>query len=87
MKLNDFEALSFDCYGALIDWKTRIAAVLRAWSLRRGLSMTDEALLAAYATHEAAAKRSSTPTPTLPGHPGPRPPEPRPRPWRGGHRR
>jgi 2-haloacid dehalogenase len=29
VKLSDFEALSFDCYGTLIDWEAGIAAVLR----------------------------------------------------------
>ena len=29
MQLTDFEALSFDCYGTLIDWEAGIAAVLR----------------------------------------------------------
>jgi 2-haloalkanoic acid dehalogenase type II len=56
VKLTEFEALSFDCYGTLIDWEAGIAAVLRAWASRRGLSMTDEALLTAYSAHEAAAE-------------------------------
>ena len=29
LDLTDFEALSFDCYGTLIDWEAGIAAVLR----------------------------------------------------------
>ncbi|GIJ60091.1 haloacid dehalogenase type II [Virgisporangium aurantiacum] len=56
MKLSDFDALSFDCYGTLIDWEAGIAAVLRPWADAHDLSMTDEQLLAAYSTHEARAE-------------------------------
>jgi 2-haloacid dehalogenase len=61
VELAGFEALSFDCYGTLIDWEAGIAAVLSPWARSRGLDMTDEALLAAYSGHEA---RTET------GHPG-----------------
>jgi 2-haloalkanoic acid dehalogenase type II len=56
VKLNDFEALSFDCYGTLIDWEAGIAAVLNAWAKTRGLDLDEEQLLAAYSAHEAAAE-------------------------------
>jgi 2-haloalkanoic acid dehalogenase type II len=56
VKLSDFDALSFDCYGTLIDWEAGLAAVLRGWAGRHGVGLDDEALLAAYATHEAAAE-------------------------------
>ena len=56
MNLSDFDALSFDCYGTLIDWETGIAAELRHWADARGLAMTDEELLTAYSTHEAEAE-------------------------------
>jgi putative hydrolase of the HAD superfamily len=52
MKLTDFEALSFDCYGTLIDWETGLAAVLGPWARSRGLTLDDEALLVAYSRHE-----------------------------------
>ena len=58
MNLDDFEALSFDCYGTLIDWETGLVAVLREWATRRGLQMDDQALITAYGSHEAAAERS-----------------------------
>jgi putative hydrolase of the HAD superfamily len=45
-----FRALSFDCYGTLIDWETGIVEALRPWSARHGID--DEALLAAFAAHE-----------------------------------
>jgi 2-haloalkanoic acid dehalogenase type II len=56
MDLTDFDALSFDCYGTLIDWEAGIVAALRAWAQANGLEMTDEALLLGFAKHEAAAE-------------------------------
>ncbi len=56
MDLADFDALSFDCYGTLIDWETGIAAVLGPWARSRGLDVGDEALLTAYSGHEARAE-------------------------------
>ncbi|HET9654255.1 MAG TPA: haloacid dehalogenase type II [Kineosporiaceae bacterium] len=53
MQLTDFDALSFDCYGTLIDWETGIAAQLRPWAQSRGLDRSDEDLLAAFGQHEA----------------------------------
>ena len=53
MRLTDFEALSFDCYGTLIDWEAGIAAVLTPWARahRRGIGI--EELLERYAAAEA----------------------------------
>jgi 2-haloacid dehalogenase len=56
VKITDFEALSFDCYGTLIDWEAGIAAVLGPWARSRGLAIEDEALLTAYGAHEARAE-------------------------------
>jgi 2-haloalkanoic acid dehalogenase type II len=53
MNLGDYQALSFDCYGTLIDWETGIAAVLTPWARENGLDLDAEQLLAAYADHEA----------------------------------
>jgi 2-haloacid dehalogenase len=52
MKFTDFDALSFDCYGTLIDWEAGIAAVLAPWAARCGLDLDQEQLLAAYAAAE-----------------------------------
>jgi 2-haloacid dehalogenase len=49
MKLTDFEALSFDCYGTLIDWESGLSAVLVPWARERGLTLTAEQLLTEYA--------------------------------------
>jgi putative hydrolase of the HAD superfamily len=56
VRLVEFDALSFDCYGTLIDWEAGIAAVLNPWAKARGLRLDDEQLLTAYAFHEAAAE-------------------------------
>jgi 2-haloacid dehalogenase len=52
LKFTDYEALSFDCYGTLIDWEAGIAAVLSPWAMRHGLDLDQERLLEAYAAHE-----------------------------------
>lgn len=52
--LTRYKALSFDCYGTLIDWEAGIAAVLAPWAREQGLDLADEELLLAYADNEAA---------------------------------
>lgn len=47
-----FQAMSFDCYGTLIDWETGLANVLRPWAARRGLALDDQQLIAAHGRHE-----------------------------------
>jgi 2-haloacid dehalogenase len=44
-----YDALTFDCYGTLIDWETGIAAALR----QAGASGSDDELLESFARHEA----------------------------------
>jgi 2-haloacid dehalogenase len=56
MKLTDFEALSFDCYGTLIDWEAGLSAVLVPWARERGLNLTGEQLLTEYSPFEAVAE-------------------------------
>src|SRR5213078_1392740 len=56
MKLTDFEALSFDCYGTLIDWEAGLSAVLVPWVRERGLNLTGEQLLTEYSPFEAVAE-------------------------------
>jgi 2-haloacid dehalogenase len=65
LDLTTFRALSFDCYGTLIDWETGMAAVLVPWAREQGLDVGAEDLLAAYARHEAAVERE-TPTARYP---------------------
>ena len=49
-----YDALTFDCYGTLIDWETGILNGLRPVLAAHGIERDDEALLEAYARHEAA---------------------------------
>jgi len=53
VRLTDFGALSFDCYGTLIDWEAGLSAVLTPWARERGLQLTEEQLLTAYSPLEA----------------------------------
>ena len=48
-----FDALTFDCYGTLIDWEAGIGAALRAVLDPRGVAIDDDVLLETYARHEA----------------------------------
>ncbi len=48
-----FAALTFDCYGTLIDWESGIAAGLRRTLGPAAASVTDDALLERYGRHEA----------------------------------
>jgi 2-haloacid dehalogenase len=58
LDLRNFEALTFDCYGTLIDWPAGILAVLRPFRDAHGIDATDEELLAAYGRAEAHIQRS-----------------------------
>jgi 2-haloacid dehalogenase len=53
MKLSDADALSFDCYGTLIDWEAGIGAVLVPWARVHHLDVSVEGLLERYALAEA----------------------------------
>jgi 2-haloacid dehalogenase len=52
MRLTDFSALTFDCYGTLIDWETGILAALRPWTAAHRVEAGDEELLAAFGRAE-----------------------------------
>jgi len=49
-----FDALTFDCYGTLIDWETGILAGLAPVLARAGVQRDSDELLEVYAKHEAA---------------------------------
>jgi 2-haloacid dehalogenase len=57
VRLTGFRALSFDCYGTLIDWESGLTAVLGPWARSRGLALDGEALLVAYSRHEERAEK------------------------------
>jgi 2-haloacid dehalogenase len=65
MDLTRYKALSFDCYGTLIDWEAGITAVLGPWARAQGLDLDDEALLLAYADCEASVE-AATPSALYP---------------------
>jgi 2-haloacid dehalogenase len=54
--LDDFDVLTFDCYGTLIDWEAGLLAGLRE-ALPGASGVNDDVLLEAYAAHEAEAER------------------------------
>jgi len=57
MDLTAFRALSFDCYGTLIDWEAGILGVMRPWADEHGLPRADDELLAAFNEGEGSAQR------------------------------
>jgi 2-haloalkanoic acid dehalogenase type II len=52
-RLSDFQVLTFDCYGTLIDWETGICAAIGRWLESQGVSATRDQLLGAFAAAEA----------------------------------
>jgi 2-haloacid dehalogenase len=63
MRIRDFSALTFDCYGTLIDWETGILVALRPWRSAHGVEADDEELLAAFGRAES---RREAADPTAP---------------------
>lgn len=53
LDFKQFEVLSFDCYGTLIDWETGILGALRPLIAQHGKQVADEALLELYGELEA----------------------------------
>lgn len=51
---NPYRALSFDCYGTLIDWETGILQALQPWCAWHGVDRSPGDLLELYARHESA---------------------------------
>jgi 2-haloacid dehalogenase len=54
--LSDFDIITFDCYGTLIDWERGILAAIHEVLDKRGISPADDQLLEAFARFEAAAE-------------------------------
>ena len=59
MRLTDFAALSFDCYGTLIDWEHGLRRGLERLSQHGDQRLDADALLATYAIAEARAEREA----------------------------
>ena len=56
LDLTEFDALTFDCYGTLIDWSAGILAALRSILGGRARGVGDERLLSLYGVLEAEAR-------------------------------
>jgi 2-haloacid dehalogenase len=52
MKLSDFDALSFDCYGTLVDWESGIHTALTPLLVRAGAGLSRDAILEAFSRLE-----------------------------------
>ncbi|MDS1346277.1 haloacid dehalogenase type II [Planktothrix agardhii] len=52
IEFNQFEALSFDCYGTLIDWENGITPVLQQLVNAHGIEMSNQQLLELFAILE-----------------------------------
>jgi 2-haloacid dehalogenase len=51
-RYDSFKALSFDCYGTLIDWETGIVQSLQPWCAWRGIDLSATDLLELFGRHE-----------------------------------
>lgn len=61
MRLTDFKALTFDCYGTLIDWESGMMTALAGLVAKARHTLTRDQVLEAHARHEAQQQRQ-TPT-------------------------
>ena len=59
MKLSDFQALTFDCYGTLIDWETGLLKALQGLITCAPRRRTREEVLADYGRHEQEQQQTS----------------------------
>jgi len=60
MQLTDFKALTFDCYGTLIDWESGMIEGLKPLTSRVGRDLSRDEILEAHARHESA-QQAQTP--------------------------
>ena len=66
MDLLSFKALTFDCYGTLIDWESGILAELKPWVAARGRRLSDDQILEAFGEEESRCE-TATPSKVYPG--------------------
>jgi 2-haloacid dehalogenase len=52
LDFDDFDVLTFDCYGTLIDWEAGLLAAFQAPLAAHGVTAADDDILAAFARHE-----------------------------------
>jgi len=58
LNFNQFEVVSFDCYGTLIDWESGILPVLRQLLSSRKIDLSDDATLELFAEFESEFEKS-----------------------------
>jgi putative hydrolase of the HAD superfamily len=61
MRLTDFNTLTFDCYGTLIDWESGMLAALKPLTSKLTTPPSRDAILEAHARHESA-QQAATPS-------------------------
>ena len=59
MRLTDFKALTFDCYGTLIDWESGMMRALGGLTRKSKRNLTRDQILEAHARHESAQQRQT----------------------------
>ena len=59
MKLTDFNVLTFDCYGTLIDWESGMVAALAPLTDKGDRELTRDQILEAHARHESSQQRQT----------------------------
>ena len=59
MHLSDFNTLTFDCYGTLIDWEGGILAAIRPWLAAKNQETPDDAILETFANCESSQQRET----------------------------
>jgi 2-haloacid dehalogenase len=60
VRLSDFKALTFDCYGTLIDWESGMLEALKPLASQSSAPLSRNAVLEAHARHESA-QQAQTP--------------------------
>lgn len=63
---NQFRALTFDCYGTLIDWETGIIQAIRPLLAAHGINASDEQILETFARQETYGELTLAPQSTPP---------------------
>jgi 2-haloalkanoic acid dehalogenase type II len=66
MNLLSFKALTFDCYGTLIDWESGILAELKPWVAASGRTLSDDQILEGFGEEESR-REMATPAKLYPG--------------------
>jgi 2-haloacid dehalogenase len=58
---DEFRALSFDCYGTLIDWETGISAALGRWATSQGVDVSADEMIGWFSEIETVVEQERTP--------------------------